>query len=122
MRLKVKVLPANLTDRDGGQPLLPEVKDTAQASNICLSMAAIKEGPSGHVKHSAGASKWCSVRPRREVWWPANEPLPQYYLDLLGEQKKFRVIPRRWVVERTLARLSFQRRPNRDYEVATRND
>ena len=28
----------------------------------------------------------------------------------------FKVIPRRWVVERTFARLTFQRRLNRDYK------
>ena len=52
----------------------------------------------------------------RGVWWPKDEPLPQHYLDLFEEQRKFKVIPRRWVVERTFAWLLFQRRLNRDYE------
>jgi len=47
--------------------------------------------------------------------------------DLLGEQEfarryptGFRVLPRRWVVERTLSWLSKQRRLSKDYELLPR--
>jgi putative transposase len=37
-------------------------------------------------------------------------------LEAVGYQPGFHVLPRRWVVERSIARLGRQRRHRRDYE------
>ena len=115
---EVKVLPANITDRDGGQLLLPEVKETFPS----IKHLFVDGGYKGKWAEWARETLGWSVRvvqrlPKvRGVWWPKDEPLPQHYLDLFEEQRKFKVILRRWIVERTLAWLSFQRRFNRDHE------
>lgn len=36
-----------------------------------------------------------------------------------SEQSQFKVLPKRWIVERTLAWISFSRRNSRDYEKST---
>jgi putative transposase len=36
-----------------------------------------------------------------------------------NEQSKFKVLPKRWIVERTLAWISYSRRSSRDYEILT---
>jgi len=36
-----------------------------------------------------------------------------------NETHKFRILPKRWIVERTFAWISFQRRTSKDYERLT---
>ncbi len=38
-----------------------------------------------------------------------------------GDQKQFKVLPKRWIVERTLAWISYSRRNSRDYERLTQS-
>ncbi|WP_027875880.1 transposase, partial [Meiothermus cerbereus] len=56
----------------------------------------------------------------RGIWWPDEKPIPDDLAEELLKKTRghrgFVVIPRRWVVERTFAWLSFNRRLNRDYE------
>lgn len=52
----------------------------------------------------------------RGLWWPKDQPLPDWYFAAVEAEKGFKALPRRWVVERTFAWLSFQRRLNRDYD------
>lgn len=53
----------------------------------------------------------------RGIWWPKDRPLSGELEELLGRRRGFVVLPRRWVVERTFAWLSFSQRLNRDYEL-----
>ena len=39
----------------------------------------------------------------------------------IKEQKGFQVLPKRWIVERTLAWLNFSRRLSKDYEISCRS-
>ena len=39
----------------------------------------------------------------------------------IKEQKKFQIIPKRWVVERTFAWLNSSRRLSKDYEISSRS-
>lgn len=57
----------------------------------------------------------------RGIGWPDGLPMPPDLIEELRQKtrdhRSFVVIPRRWVVERTFAWLSFNRRLNRDYEL-----
>ena len=120
----VKLLPAYVTDRDGGQLLLPQAKEAFPS--IKQLFVFVASGYKGKWPEWAGEALGWSVQvvqrpPKvRGMCWPKGEPLSQYYLDLLGEQRSFKVISRSWVAERTLAWLSFQRRLNKDYELLRR--
>ncbi len=110
--LKVKVLPANLTSRDGGQLLLPEVKDTLPSLKNLFVDGGYKGKWAEWAREALGWGVQVVQRPAkvRGICRSTTSIYP-------SEQKQFKVIPRRWVVERTLAWLSFQRRLNRDYEL-----
>lgn len=57
-----------------------------------------------------------------QVVYPPLRQLKRYAPDLLaelGHAPGFRVIPRRWVVERTFSWLGRQRRLSKDYERLT---
>lgn len=49
-------------------------------------------------------------------WWRQLKRYLPDFLDEMGFQPGFHVLPRRWVVERTFARLGRSRRLSRDYE------
>ncbi|PYE53633.1 IS5 family transposase [Deinococcus yavapaiensis] len=116
--LLIKVLPANISDRDGGEDVLLEAKQAIPP----LRHLFVDQGYRGQwVKWVEGEVGWTVevvARPRkiRGIWWPKDQPLPDWYFEALEEQKKFKVIPRRWVVERSFAWYSFHRRLVRDYE------
>ena len=95
--LGVRVLPANIQDRDGAKQLLTPVFATARRR---------------HVKHiwADGGYTGALVAWARTVWKCTIEIVKRTELHI------FRVLPRRWVVERTFGWLGRYRRLNRDYE------
>lgn len=122
--LKVKVLAANITDRDGGMLLLEGTN--ASFSKLCHLF--VDGGYKGKwvqwVKEALGWTVEVVQRPDagfRGIWWPNDVPMPPELVEELRRKtrgyRSFVVIPRRWVVERTFAWLSFSRRLNRDYEL-----
>jgi hypothetical protein len=52
-----------------------------------------------------------------DFWLPQGQPLTDEQLSQLWGHRTFKVLPRRWVVERTFAWLSLQRRLSIDYEL-----
>ena len=95
--LRVMVLPANIQDRDGARQLLS---------------AYFTQGILPHLRHIwadggyAGALLgWC-----HKLWRCTIEIVKRSDLHV------FKVLPRRWVVERTFGWLGRSRRLNRDYE------
>lgn len=121
--LRVRVLAANLTDREGGKLLLEGIGSVFTR----LGHLFVDGGYQGKwvqwVKETLGWTVEVVQRADanfRGIYWPDGVPMPP---ELAAELRKktrgyrsFVVIPRRWVVERTLAWLSFYRRLNRDYE------
>ena len=106
--LAVKVTAANVSEKAGAQLLLTKVMATKSLMRLCRRVRLVwadggYQGPdlAGWVKSLLG---WTWEVVKRN-----------------DEQKGFAVLPRRWVVERTFAWLSFNRRLSKDYEKLTRN-
>jgi putative transposase len=95
--LWVMVLPANVQDRDGAKQLLA----------ACFAAA-----PHGRVKHiwADGGYTGALLAWGRKVWRCTIEVVKR------TELHTFKVLPRRWVVERTFGWLGRYRRLSKDYE------
>jgi putative transposase len=98
--LRVMVLPANIQDRDGARQLLT---------------AFFRRSPRRRVHHiwADGGYTGSLVTWARRLWRCTIEIVKRTDLHA------FRVLPRRWVVERTFGWLGRYRRLNRDYERQT---
>ena len=95
--LQVRVLPANVQDRDGARPLLAAW--FGQSPRRRLKKVWADGGYAGRLVHWAKATYRCALEIVKR---------PQLHT--------FKVLPRRWVVERTFGWLGRSRRLNRDYE------
>jgi putative transposase len=95
--LRVVVLPAHIQDRDGAKELL------------ALFFA---HSPQRRVKHiwADGGYAGAFIQWARSLWRCTVEVVKR------NELHTFKVLPRRWVVERTFGWLGRYRRLNRDYE------
>jgi putative transposase len=95
--LRVMVLPAHLQDRDGAKQLLS---------------AFFAQAPRRRVKHiwADGSYAGALLEWSRQCWRCAIEIVKR------SELHTFKVLPRRWVVERTFGWLGRYRRLSRDYE------
>jgi len=95
--LLVMVLPANIQDRDGARQLLA---------------AYFAKGTRRRVRHiwADGGYAGALVEWSRKLWRCTIEIVKR------SELHVFKVLPRRWVVERTFGWLGRYRRLNRDYE------
>jgi len=95
--LWVMVLPANIQDRDGARQLLA---------------AFFAKSPRRRVKHiwADGGYAGTLLDYARKLWRCTIEIVKR------SDLHKFKVLPRRWVVERTFGWLGRYRRLNRDYE------
>ena len=95
--LMVMVLPANIQDRDGGKQLLA---------------AFFKRKTRRTVKHiwADGGYSGTLLDWARRLWSCTIEIVKR------SDRHAFKVLPRRWVVERTFGWMGRYRRLNRDYE------
>ena len=95
--LWVMVLPANIQDRDGAQRLLA---------------AFFARSPRRRVQHiwADGGYAGALIQCARRLWRCTVEIVKR------SDLHTFKVLPRRWVVERTFGWLGRYRRLNRDYE------
>ncbi len=105
LALAAKVHGANLPDRDGGRRLLGEGQGLPRMELLWADGA-----------YTGGFRRWL----RRRLGWRLEVPHhPDRQLWRYGLEEKprgFRVLPRRWVVERTFAWLGMSRRLSKDYE------
>jgi putative transposase len=104
--LAARVHAANLPDRDGGRRLLGEGQVLPRVELLWADGGA----------YAGGFREWL----RRRLGWRLEVPHhPDRQLWRYGLEEKpsgFRVLPRRWVVERTFAWLGLSRRSSKDYE------
>jgi len=117
--LKVKVHSAAVMDRDGVELLLPPAQTREQFPR--LSQVWLDGGYNGKdqgkhwIEQQLGWTAQIVQRPPqpRGVWAPAGAVID--WAALLPAPG-FHVLPRRWVVERTLAWLGHSRRLSKEYE------
>ena len=118
--LKAKVHAASVMDRDGIKPLLERAKERFPR----LSHLRLEAGYNGEGK----GKDWVE----KALGWTAkvvrHPPKPRYVWVEEGEEPDwekpakllpppgFRVLPRRWVVERTFSWIGQNRRMSKDYE------
>jgi putative transposase len=119
--LKATVHPADIMDRDGVKLLLTDPITTTFPR---LRHVWLDAGYNGHDKGKDGIERtlgWTAqiVAHRRrpsKVWIFDDLPDDQIDWSKYLPPPGFRVLPRRWVVERTFAWQSQQRRLSKDYE------
>jgi transposase len=118
--LKVKVHAASVMDRDGIKPLLKRVKDLFPR----LSHLWLDAGYNGRGKGKDWAEKTLGLTAEvvrhppkpRYVWVKKGEEPDWEKLREMLPPPGFRVLPRRWVVERTFSWIDQNRRMSKDYE------
>jgi len=118
--LKAKVHAANVMDRDGIKSLLGDIKERFPH----LSHLWLDAGYNGKGKGKDWAEKALGLtvdvvrRPPkvRYVWVKEGEEPDWEKLRKLLPEPGFKVLPRRWVVERTFSWIDQNRRMSKDYE------
>ncbi len=118
--LKAKVHPANVFDRDGIKPLLERVRECFQRlSHLWLDAGYNGKGKGKDwVEKELGLTAQVVRRPPRPryVWVKEGEEIDWERLRKLLPEPGFKVLPRRWVVERTFSWIDQNRRMSKDYE------
>lgn len=118
--LKVKVHAASVMDRDGIKPLMERAKDLfARLSHLWLDAGYNGQGKGKDwVEKTLGLTAEIIRHPPkpRYVWVKEGEEPDWEKLRELLPPPGFRVLPRRWVVERTFSWIDQNRRMSKDYE------
>jgi putative transposase len=106
--LAVKVVAANVSEKAGAMSLLEKIYSSKLLRRLCsrIELVWVDAGYEGDELYDwvAKLTGW--------IWRVVKRS---------DDTKGFTLLPRRWVVERTFAWLSFNRRLSKDYEQLTRN-
>lgn len=106
--LAVKVVGANSSEKAGAKVLLEKIWATSRLKKLCgrLELVWVDAGYQGDDLYDwvANLTGW--------LW---------QVIKRSDDKKQFVLLPRRWVVERSFAWLSFNRRLSKDYEKLPRN-
>ena len=116
--LRIKLHTASIGEREGGKLLLSEL----QKAHPKIELVWADMGYSGPkfanwVQTETGATVEIVKRPRKRFRVKEGEEPPQ----LPPESAGFKILPRRWVVERSFAWLGKYRRLSKDYEAAVQH-
>ena len=117
--LKVSVQAGNVSDREGGKVLLLSLLGLFVRLTHLFVDGGYKGKWVGWVKETLGWTVEVVQHPYAGVsgiWLPEGQALSPEQLALLKGHRTFKVLPRRWVVERTLAWINRSRRHSKDYE------
>jgi putative transposase len=124
MVLKAKVHSAKVADQDGLRLLL----EAARVKLSCLKHLWVDAGYQGRGRRWAEEALGLSVEVVRKPPKPVPEEVAKRWAEEWAKESKemdwqrlmpprgFQVLPRRWVVERTFAWISHNRRMAKDYE------
>ena len=104
----VAVHEASIADRDGAKLLLEKIGDRLARMEKVWADRSYNGKIGEWIKERLGWTLEIVKPPRRWVRVPANEEPPLW--------TGFTVLPRRWVIERTIAWILRNRRMSRDYE------
>ena len=96
LTLEVAVHPANVQDRDGAKPVIKKLAGQFPGLRLIWADGGYAGKLVDWVREEAGCALEIVRRPKGE--------------------RGFTVLPKRWVVERTLAWLNKRRRMSKDYE------
>jgi len=104
--LGVRVVAASVSEKAGAMLLLTHLKEVPYLADLCrrLKLVWVDAGYQGPDLQGWVGTLWGWV-------WQV--------IKRSDDQKGFVILPRRWVVERTFAWLSFNRRLSKDYEKST---
>ena len=105
----VVVHEANIADRDGARLLLGKAAEKLPRMEKVWADRGYNGKIGEWMKERLGWTLEIVKPPSRWVWVPAGEEPPPY-------PRGFIVLPRRWVIERTFAWITRNRRMSRDYE------
>ena len=117
--LKVSVQAGNVSDRDGGKVLLLALTGLFARLTHLFVDGGYKGKWVEWVKETLGWTVEVVQHPyagRSGFWLPEGQELTPEQLATLKGHRSFKVLPRRWVVERTLAWICRSRRHSKDYE------
>ena len=110
--LQVVVHRADLVDREGGRLVIEAVKGRFPRLERIWADQGYAGAFANWVEQTLGVGF--------EVVYPWWRQIKRYFPELYQQMKQdFRVIAKRWIVERTFAWLTFQRRLVKDYEYLT---
>ena len=117
----MKVLPANLSDREGGKQLLTELHEEQPALKLHLYADGGYQGPwEAWVKSSVDFTVEIVKRSDfnvRGYWLLKGQELTEEQIKTFRGHRSFEIVKKRWIIERSIAWMTFQRRLNRDYEL-----